>query len=264
MATIFDPLIASVEQTLTAFGEPDIASDVQAVTTAVSPLLAVANRFVSLFTTTSGAPDAVTSTPPPRPEGGSGAMGLIVLGGLILALNWMAPSRRRRHRRNPSRSYTSKTIRSPRYFDPRSFRTVTLPDGRLVTIGCRKGEWSAKLERCLTGMRAQRVLTPRYAKNAPAAWHRAALADGMTMRARFPSGTPEHRFWEGHISANRGALAYRSNPVVGPQYKSFPAAVAAVNRWRRRGYIADIYKAGHSRWQIETRESIRPEHARLR
>lgn len=45
-------------------------------------------------------------------------------------------------------------------FDPRSFRVKRLPKGQLLTVGCPKGQWSAKRERCKVGTRAQKLLKP--------------------------------------------------------------------------------------------------------
>lgn len=44
-------------------------------------------------------------------------------------------------------------------FDKRSFRTIIRGKNRIV-IGCPKGKWSAKRNRCKVGTRAQTILKP--------------------------------------------------------------------------------------------------------
>jgi len=50
-------------------------------------------------------------------------------------------------------------------FDKRSFRTVKLPSGKRVVIGCPKGKWSPSKGRCRVGTRGVAKLTPKR-KNA--------------------------------------------------------------------------------------------------
>ena len=42
-------------------------------------------------------------------------------------------------------------------FDPRSFRTLVRGNTRIL-VGCPKGEWQPRLERCRVGMRAYEVI----------------------------------------------------------------------------------------------------------
>lgn len=55
--------------------------------------------------------------------------------------------------------FDRKRIRSPKEFDPRSFRTKEVKKGVKVVIGCPKGKYSPKTERCKVGTRAQAILT---------------------------------------------------------------------------------------------------------
>lgn len=59
---------------------------------------------------------------------------------------------------NPTRRYRVERVADPRAFDPRSFRTVVPAPGVRVTIGCPRGSWDARRQRCRVGTRAQRVL----------------------------------------------------------------------------------------------------------
>lgn len=45
-------------------------------------------------------------------------------------------------------------------FDRRSFRTKILPQGRRLVVGCPKGKYNAKQQRCKVGTQAQKILKP--------------------------------------------------------------------------------------------------------
>lgn len=66
------------------------------------------------------------------------------------------PARRARASRA---TYCPERVAAKGRFDPRSFRTVRT-DGHLVTVGCPKGEYDARRQRCKVGTRAQRILHP--------------------------------------------------------------------------------------------------------
>ena len=52
-------------------------------------------------------------------------------------------------------------LKDPKIFDPRSFRTIEMgKKGKKGTIGCRKGKWSGKTQKCLEGTVLQRILVP--------------------------------------------------------------------------------------------------------
>ena len=66
----------------------------------------------------------------------------------------------RRRRARPSRAtLCPERVAAKGRFDPRSFRTVRT-DGHLVTVGCPKGKYDARRQRCKVGTRAQRILHP--------------------------------------------------------------------------------------------------------
>lgn len=53
--------------------------------------------------------------------------------------------------------YISERVKSPKKFDPRSFRTKKV-DSTLLTFGCPKGEWSPKKRKCKVPVELQRKL----------------------------------------------------------------------------------------------------------
>ena len=53
-------------------------------------------------------------------------------------------------------------LRPPAYFDPRSFRTISVKGtGAEITVGCPKGHYDAGRGVCRVGMKAQRILKPK-------------------------------------------------------------------------------------------------------
>ncbi len=57
---------------------------------------------------------------------------------------------------------------SPKLFDPRSFRTITLGAGpKRGIIGCPKGYWSDKIKKCRVGTRLQSILIPEGGEECP-------------------------------------------------------------------------------------------------
>ena len=53
-------------------------------------------------------------------------------------------------------------LRPPAYFDPRSFRTISVEGtGAEITVGCPKGHYDAGRGVCRVGMKAQRILKPK-------------------------------------------------------------------------------------------------------
>lgn len=83
-------------------------------------------------------------------------------------------SPRRKYRMgNPysSRSkYCHQRIRSPKEFDPKSFRTIALGKGKSkkrAVIGCPKGHWSQRSRTCKVGTRIQKILIPEGEKGCP-------------------------------------------------------------------------------------------------
>jgi hypothetical protein len=65
------------------------------------------------------------------------------------------------------KKFCHKRLASPKKFDRRSFRTITRGKVK-VRIGCPRGKWDAKRERCETGTKAQAVLTPKRGATCPA------------------------------------------------------------------------------------------------
>lgn len=56
--------------------------------------------------------------------------------------------------------FRHETVKSKRYFDPRSFRTVKARAHR-VTIGCPRGEWDPKRKKCKVATQIQKILHPK-------------------------------------------------------------------------------------------------------
>lgn len=70
-------------------------------------------------------------------------------------------------KKNPYSSrakYCHERIKTPKKFDPRSYRTKTLGKGIKATFGCPKGSYSPRKGRCKTAMQMQRRLIPVGAK----------------------------------------------------------------------------------------------------
>lgn len=66
----------------------------------------------------------------------------------------------RKYKENPKEAtdgYISERVKSPKKFDPRSFRTKRV-DSTLLTFGCPKGKWSSKKKICKVPVELQRKL----------------------------------------------------------------------------------------------------------
>lgn len=57
------------------------------------------------------------------------------------------------------KGYCAKKVASKTSFDSRSFRLITRGKNRIL-IGCPKGKWKPKAQRCTVGTRAYEVLKP--------------------------------------------------------------------------------------------------------
>lgn len=66
-------------------------------------------------------------------------------------------------------------------FDRRSLRTV-IRSGGLVVVGCPRGAWDARAERCRAGTRAQAVLYPMSSPKCRAACQRRRAAPAARRR----------------------------------------------------------------------------------
>ncbi len=69
-------------------------------------------------------------------------------------------ARERPRRFDLSSGFLRERIAAPATFDPRSFRTVELPEGRRGVFGCPRGQWDAREGRCKVGVRLQAMLRP--------------------------------------------------------------------------------------------------------
>ena len=63
-----------------------------------------------------------------------------------------------------TKNFKTERVKSPSYFDKRSFRTVEVDDHR-VTVGCKKGFWDDDEKTCTIGTEAQRIMHPRSEPN---------------------------------------------------------------------------------------------------
>lgn len=59
-----------------------------------------------------------------------------------------------------TRKYKRVRVKSPNYFDKRSFRTkdVGRPEHHKIIIGCKKGEYNPKTKRCKVGIDIQAII----------------------------------------------------------------------------------------------------------
>ncbi len=112
------------------------------------------NQIVQLWATPT--PPAGSTYAPPPMLGGIVPL-LLLAGGVYL----LTRTGGRSYRRNPTRRYRVRRMAAPGRFDPRSFRTVRLPGGRLLTVGCPRGHWGPHTQRCAVGTRGQRIMTPK-------------------------------------------------------------------------------------------------------
>ena len=58
----------------------------------------------------------------------------------------------------PEVKYKHEMKESPKKFDPRSFRVIDIKPGVKATIGCPKGKWDDKKNRCKVGTRIQKLM----------------------------------------------------------------------------------------------------------
>jgi hypothetical protein len=56
--------------------------------------------------------------------------------------------------------YCERKVAKKKSFDRRSFRWITRGQNRLL-IGCPRGKWKPRAQRCSVGTRAYAVLTPK-------------------------------------------------------------------------------------------------------
>jgi hypothetical protein len=99
-----------------------------------------------------------------------------------------------------SPSYNPKTMKNyivkemmpdwKRKIDPRSIRTKTIwtkkGGKRLLRIGCPKGQWMPRIQRCKVGTKAISMLTPKSEK---------ILSMAHAASARVKAGNPNKKFW---------------------------------------------------------------------
>jgi len=78
----------------------------------------------------------------------------------LALLSRIRPNPLARGRKSRAR-FTHKRLASPSKFARGSFRTIRLPRGRRLVIGCPKGHWDARAKRCRVGTRAQSILRPK-------------------------------------------------------------------------------------------------------
>ncbi len=101
--------------------------------------------------------------------------------------------------------YERTRLADPKAFDPRSFRTKTLARGRKLIVGCPKGEWMPRRQRCRVGTRAQALLRPRMRPNvAPSVFVDLALYNMQQARAEMLSA----------LSMIPGALRGRAEAIL--------------------------------------------------
>lgn len=62
-----------------------------------------------------------------------------------------------------TKNYKRKRVKSPSYFDKRSFRTkdVGRPEHHKIIIGCKKGKYDSKKKRCRIGTEVQAIIEKR-------------------------------------------------------------------------------------------------------
>lgn len=105
--------------------------------------------------------------------------------------------------KNPKEStdgYISERIKSPKKFDPRSFRTKRV-DSTLLTFGCPKGKWSPKKKKCKVPVELQRKL--KVKRSNPAGRSELIYDKVLTIQAQkgkgshWPNEKFEHKFTSG-------------------------------------------------------------------
>lgn len=120
---------------------------------------------------------------------------------------WNKPRKRRKSRKTRAK-FVRERIAAPGKFDPRSYRVVT-SDGHRVVIGCPKGQWSPKKQRCKVGTRAQAILHPIRKKAL-----RRLRAAANPPQPHNPFTRKEARYWlrDGQLilMALRGAIERKS------------------------------------------------------
>ncbi len=136
-------------------------------------------------------------------------------------------------RRNPTRRFQVETLEPKGRFDPRSFRTV-VTDGARVTVGCPRGKWDPRRERCKVGTRAQRILHPRGNPLTPAeverlrGWQADEWAAADRWRAQ---GKGTRAEWHSGIGTGLGyaaTLLPKANPPAARYASRIPAGAVEI------------------------------------
>lgn len=151
----------------------------------------------------------------------------------VYLVDWQENPRARASRA----TYCPEQVAPKGRFDRRSFRTV-VSDGHRVTVGCPKGKWDPRRQRCKVGTQAQRILHPEGEATCP--------LPGREVRRRRRRNPHMVIDAQGRVIASYGGHPVQTFRQAYARFRDDPAAAEILTSPRRLPVGARVSPVGRA------------------